>query len=71
LESRVAKLEVHVEHLQADVTEIKADVKQLTITAHDISVSIGTAKIWAVLLYVALAAVLLGVMAKGFGPRFS
>jgi len=29
MEARVARLEVHVQHLQSDVTEIKADVKNL------------------------------------------
>lgn len=67
MEARIAKLEAHVEHLQSDVSEIKADVKTLTSTTHNISEAIGSAKVWAMILYVGLAAVMLGVMAKGFG----
>jgi hypothetical protein len=67
MEARLAKLEAHVEHLQADVGEIKGDVKLLTSTAYKISESIGTAKVWAMVMYIGLAAVMLGVMAKGFG----
>lgn len=67
MEARIAKLEAHVEHLQSDVSEIKSDVKLLTASTHQISESIASAKVWAVLLYIGLAAVMLGVMAKGFG----
>jgi hypothetical protein len=55
MEARIAKLEAHVEHLQSDVSEIKSDVKLLTASTHQISESIGSAKVWAVLLYIGLA----------------
>lgn len=66
LETRIAKLEAHVEHIQSDISEIKSDVRTLRDKADKIKEAIQGAKVWAVLLYVGLAAGLLYAMAKGF-----
>lgn len=66
LEARIVKLEAHVEHIQSDITEIKGDVRTVRDKAEGIKESIQSAKVWAVLLYVGLAAGLLYAMAKGF-----
>ncbi len=74
LESRVATLEADVRHIQSDVTEIKAHIQRLDAKMERLNDkvdavrdSIATAKIWALLLYFAQSAALLGVMAHGFG----
>jgi peptidoglycan hydrolase CwlO-like protein len=78
METRIATLESDVKHIQADVTEIKGDIRRLDHKIDRISerlgdeikglnASIASAKIWALLLYAAQSAALLGVMAHGFG----
>jgi peptidoglycan hydrolase CwlO-like protein len=78
METRIATLESDVRHIQADVTEIKGDIRRLDHKIDRIgeklgdkikglNASIASAKIWALLLYVAQSAALLGVMAHGFG----
>jgi hypothetical protein len=66
MEPRIAKLQSDVGHIQSDIAEIKGDVKTIRDKIDDVKESISSAKIWALLLYIALAAVLLGVMARGF-----
>lgn len=67
VEARIARLESHVEHIQADVSEIKVDLRDMRGDMKEIRGEIHSAKIWAVLLYVGLAVILLGTMARGFG----
>jgi chaperonin cofactor prefoldin len=82
LETRVAKLESDVSHLRADVSEIKADLRtrfdridtRIDQLESKVDTKIDTltnmvwrAQIWALLLYIALAAGMFGTMARGFG----
>jgi len=82
VEERVTRLESHVEHIQADIAEIKIDVRRLDETIDgrfnslkdsvaDLRLSMERSftriTLWGLTLYFALAASLLGVMAKGFG----
>jgi uncharacterized protein YlxW (UPF0749 family) len=64
--ARLAKLESDVDHIQEDVKDIKGDVRTLRDKVDDIKDSISSAKIWALLLYIALAGALLLAMARGF-----
>lgn len=70
MEERMARLEAHVEHLQIDVSEIKGDIRRLDAKIDDkidgLKDSITSAKLWAFALYLALAATLLAVLARGF-----
>jgi hypothetical protein len=66
MEARIAKLESDVSHIQSDIRDIKDDLKRLPDKLDSIKDAISSAKIWAILLYVALAASLLYVMAHGF-----
>src|SRR5579871_3481706 len=80
MEARVAKLEADVDNIKVTLTEIKADIRDMrrTIdgfrdtldgfrdTIDALRASIASAKVWALLLYVAQSAALLSVMAKGF-----
>jgi uncharacterized coiled-coil protein SlyX len=71
VEARIARLESHVEHIQSDITEIKSDVlrldQKLDQKFDSLRDSLTKLTVWALTLYCALAASLLGVMAKGFG----
>jgi hypothetical protein len=74
METRIATLESDVRHIQADVTEIKGDIRRLDdkmdrlrTEIHRVDVSLASAKTWALLLYIAHSAAMLGVMAHGFG----
>ncbi len=78
IDERVATLETHVGHIHADMGEIKTDIREMR---HDVAnlredmhtgfaqmnASLTSAKFWALFLYLALAASLFGVMARGFG----
>ena len=66
MEPRVAKLESDVAHILREVGDIKTDVRELRKKTDEIKDAISSAKVWALLLYVGLAAALLGAMAKGF-----
>jgi len=66
MEPRIAKLESDVSHISGDIFEIKKDIRDIRDKADEIKDSISSAKIWALLLYIALAGSLLFVMAKGF-----
>jgi hypothetical protein len=46
---------------------VNGSIDGLKDSMADIRISIARAAIWAVMLYVALAAVMLGTMARGFG----
>jgi peptidoglycan hydrolase CwlO-like protein len=77
VEDRLARLESHVEHIQSDVSEIKGDIRRLdakidsvkdSIAAQTVSNEKARSKlvVWALTLYVTLAAGLLTVMGHGF-----
>ena len=73
MEARIAKLESDVGHIQTDVADIKADLRKIPDKIDvvrdkidKVKDSIASAKIWALILYIALAATLLGVIARGF-----
>jgi hypothetical protein len=78
MEARIARLESDVSHLRSDVADIKTDVRALRDKMDDqyvrldakidgLKASISTTQAWAIALYVALAAGMLGTMARGFG----
>ena len=81
MEARIARLESDMAHVRSDVAELKTDVRSLRdrmdtrFDALDakfddkldkLCESLGSAKVWALTLYVALAGVLFGVLARGF-----
>lgn len=66
MEARVAKLESDVNHITSEISEMRKDVRDIRTKVEDVKDSISSAKIWALLLYIALAGSLLFVMAKGF-----
>jgi t-SNARE complex subunit (syntaxin) len=66
MEARVAKLESDVENIKTNVADIKTDVREIRGKVDDLKDSIASTKIWALMLYIALAGTLLLVMAKGF-----
>ena len=71
MEARIARPESDVTHLRTDVADIKADLRtrfdRLDSKLDQLNDGISTAKISGLLLYIALAGTLLGVMASGFG----
>ena len=67
MEARIARLESDVAHVRTDVADIKLDVRALTAKVEDVKDSIASTKIWALMLYIALAAALFGTLARGFG----
>jgi len=71
MEARIARLEADIAHLRSDVTDIKEDVRSLRDRMEArfdlVLAAIASAKVWALLLYLALAAGMFGTMARGFG----
>jgi len=71
MEARIARLESDVGHLRTDVADIKVDVRSLRDKMDamftKLSEKIDGAMRWAIALYVALAAAMLGAMGRGFG----
>ena len=82
MESRIARLESDVAHLRSDVAEIKVDLRSmrdkidakmdsmnsnLLEKIQAVKDSIAAAKVWALILYFALAGGMLATMARGFG----
>jgi uncharacterized coiled-coil protein SlyX len=78
MEARIARLEADVAHLRTDVADIKVDLRtlrdkmdtrfeRLDTKIDSLKDGLAAAKVWALLLYVALAAGILGTMARGFG----
>jgi hypothetical protein len=67
MEARIARLEFDVAHIRSDVVELKTDVRSLRDKLDKLGESIASAKLWALMLYVALAGALFGVLARGFG----
>ena len=78
MEARIARLEADVAHLRADVADIKVDLRarfdkvdaridRMDAKVDAVKDSLLSAKVWALVLYFALAGSMLGVMARGFG----
>jgi hypothetical protein len=78
MEARIARIESDVGHLRTDVSDIKADLRarfdrvdtrlDRLESKHDALVQTAfRAQIWALLLYISLAAGIFGTMARGFG----
>ena len=71
MEARIARLEADVAHLRTDVADIKLDLRTLRekmdARFDSLKDAITSAKIWALLLYFALAASTFGTMARAFG----
>lgn len=55
-----------MEHVQTECVDIKAEVRSVRDKVDDVKDAIASAKVWALILYVGLAGVLLFTMAKGF-----
>jgi outer membrane murein-binding lipoprotein Lpp len=78
LETRIARLESDVAHVRTDVGDIKADLRtrfdrvdtridRLDTKIDALTRDISRAQIWALLLYIGLAAGMSGAMGRGFG----
>jgi outer membrane murein-binding lipoprotein Lpp len=78
MEARIARLGSDVAHIRADVGDLKGDVRSLREKMDalrdkmderfaQLAESLASAKIWALVLYIALAGSLFGVLARGFG----
>jgi hypothetical protein len=78
MEARVARLESEVAHIRSDVGELKTDLRSLrdridvrfdAVNARidRLVEAVAAAKIWALVLYIALAGGLFGTLARGFG----
>lgn len=63
---RLAALEIRATHTDATLTRLETKLDRVIDKLDALKDSLFKAKVWAVLLYVALAATLLGVIAKGF-----
>ena len=77
MEARIARLESDMAHLRSDVAEIKVDQRSmrdkmdsmnsnLLEKLAEMKDSIAAAKVWALILYFALAGAILATMARGF-----
>ena len=71
MEARIARLESDVAHLRTDVADIKTDLRSLRdrmdVKFDALAHAISRAQLWALMLYIALAAGMFGTMARGFG----
>jgi outer membrane murein-binding lipoprotein Lpp len=78
VEARIARLESDVAHIRSDMAEVKSDIRTLRdrIDAVELRLSakidalkdeLHSAKVWALLLYFALAGGMYATMARGFG----
>lgn len=67
MEARIARLESDMAHVCSDVAEIKTDVRSLREKIDRLVESLAAAKIWALVLYIALASGLFGTLARSFG----
>ena len=82
IDARIARLESDVAHLRSDVSDIKTDLRarfdrvdtridrlesKLDTKLGALTQAISRSQIWALMLYLALAAGMFGTMARGFG----
>ena len=78
MEARIARLESDVAHMRSDIADMKSDIRTLRDRIDALSVDLNakfaalkdeihSAKVWALLLYFALAAGMYATMARGFG----
>lgn len=78
MEARIARLESDVAHIRSDLADVKSDVRTLRdrVDALELRLSakidglkdeLHSAKVWALLLYFALAGGMYATMARGFG----
>ena len=82
MEARMARLEADVAHIRTDVADIKVEFRarfdrldtrmdrlegKVDGKMDSLKREVVSAKLWALLLYFALAASMLGTMARGFG----
>jgi len=78
MEARIARLESDVAHIRTDIAEVKTDLRRLDTNVDNLNHTlsgkidslkddVASAKIWALVLYIALAAGMFGTMARGFG----
>jgi len=82
MEARIARIEADVAHLRTDVADIKVDLRtfrdkmdarlermetKFDAKFDSVKTEIASAKTWALLLYVALAASTFGTLARAFG----
>ena len=54
-------------HVRSDVAELKTDLRSVRDKIDRLVESLAAAKIWALVLYIALAGGLFGTLARGFG----
>ena len=66
IQTRLTRLESDLKHIQTDVSDIKVEVRRTNDKIDGLKDEMASMKVWAIGLYVALAASLLFVMAKGF-----
>ena len=71
VEARIAQLESDVAHLRSDVGEMKTDVRALRdrmdTRVDRLESKMDSQFVWLISLHLALAAGILGAMARGFG----
>lgn len=67
MEARIARLESDIAHMRSDIAELKTDFRSLRDRIDRLVESLAAAKIWALVLYIALAGGLFGTLARGFG----
>jgi hypothetical protein len=78
MEPRIARLEADVAHLRSDMADVKSDLRTLRDRVDALGADLNnqfailkdeihSAKVWALLLYFALAAGMYATMARGFG----
>jgi hypothetical protein len=67
MEARIARLESDMAHVRSDVAELKTDLRSLRDRIDRLVESLASAKIWALVLYIALAGGLFATLARGFG----
>jgi chromosome segregation ATPase len=78
MEARIARLESDVGHIRSDLADVKTDLRSLRDKVDakfdavngridGLTNAVASAKIWALVLYIALAGSLFGTLARGFG----
>ena len=67
MEARIARLESDIAHMRSDIAELRTDFRSLRDRIDRLVESVAAAKIWALVLYIALAGGLFGTLARGFG----